>query len=171
MNRYSAIIPNDIVNGEGVCVSFFTQGCPHHCPGCFNEETWDFDGGQEYTDHTKWLIIELLSANGVQRNFSVLGGEPMCPENLNMTEEVVSTVRSAYPDIKIFLWTGYTYSELMQASGKDLVKIISIFNQIDVLIDGPFIESEKDLNLKLRGSKNQKVRVKKDNKWEIREDG
>lgn len=169
--KYSAIIPNDVVNGEGICTSFFVQGCPHHCPGCFNEETWDFNGGQEYTDHTKWLIIELLSANGVQRNFSVLGGEPMCPENLDMTEEVVSTVRSAYPDIKIFLWTGYTYSELMQASGKDLVKIISIFNQIDVLIDGPFIESEKDLNLKLRGSKNQKVRIKKDNKWEIREDG
>ena len=169
--RYNTIIPNDVVNGEGVCVSFFTQGCPHHCPGCFNEETWDFKGGQEYTDHTKWLIIELLSANGIKRNFSVLGGEPLCPENLDIVEEIVSSVRSAYPDIKIFLWTGYEYSDLMQMSGQNLIKILDILRHIDVLIDGPFIEEEKDLNLKLRGSRNQHIRVKEGNSWKIREDG
>ena len=73
MSRYSAIIPNDVVNGRGVCVSFFVQGCPHHCPGCFNEETWDFHGGTPYTPEVKWEIIKLISANNITRNFSVLG--------------------------------------------------------------------------------------------------
>ena len=84
MSRYNTIIPNDVANGEGICVSFFVQGCPHHCPGCFNPETWDFIGGQEYTSHTKWEIIKAINANGIVRNFSVLGGEPLAPQNIFM---------------------------------------------------------------------------------------
>lgn len=154
MSRYNAILTNDVVNGEGVCVSFFVQGCPHHCPGCFNEETWDFKGGQPYTEHTKWEIIEAIGANGIQRNFSVLGGEPLDEHNLKMTEEVISAVRAAYPNIKIFLWTGYTIEGLSSSFDNRLGKIL---NTIDVLIDGPFIEEQKDLSLKLRGSKNQRI--------------
>ena len=168
MSRYNAIIPNDVVNGEGVCVSFFVQGCPHKCKGCFNPETWDFKGGEPYTDHTKWEIIEAIGANGIQRNFSVLGGEPLAPQNLEMTKEVVSAVRQAYPNIKIFLWTGYNHHQLntMYDETKDLV------SNIDVIIDGPFVEEEKDLSLKLRGSRNQHIWVKnKDDKWEIEKDG
>lgn len=154
MKRYNTIIPNDVVNGEGVCVSFFTQGCPHHCPGCFNEETWDFDGGIEYVEHTKWQIIEYIGANGFYRNFSVLGGEPLVDENLEITEEVISAVRTAYPYIKIFLWTGYTFEELEQSPHSQIKHILSM---IDVLIDGPFKVEEKDLDLPLRGSRNQRV--------------
>lgn len=162
MSRYNTIIPNDVVNGEGVCTSFFVQGCPHHCSGCFNEETWDFYGGQEYTPHTKWKIVKMLSANGVQRNFSILGGEPLALQNLPMTFEVISTVRAAYPHIKIFLWTGYTLEQLMETN-KGIIR--EILNLIDILIDGPFIEEQKDLSLRLRGSKNQKIWIRNGEEW------
>ena len=166
-NRYNTIIKNDITNGEGVCVSFFVQGCPHHCQGCFNPETWDFEGGQPYTKHTKWEIIEAIGANGLQRNFSVLGGEPLAPQNLKMVEEVVNSVRHAYPCIKIMLWTGYTYDELALIHNEKIGKIL---DKIDVLIDGSFIEKEKDLSLHLRGSRNQCIKIKKDGCWEIQND-
>lgn len=166
MSRYNTILDNDVVNGEGVCVSFFAQGCPHKCPGCFNSETWDFNGGNEYNSDLKWEIIKKISANGIQRNFSVLGGEPMAIQNLSMTEEIVDAVRHAYPSIKIFLWTGYTFEELINLSDP---KINKILNEIDVLIDGPFVEDLKDLTLKLRGSRNQHIRIKNNNTWEILE--
>jgi anaerobic ribonucleoside-triphosphate reductase activating protein len=163
MNRYNAIIPNDVVNGRGVCTSFFVQGCPHHCPGCFNEETWDFKGGQEYTSHTKWEIIEAIGANGLQRNFSILGGEPLALENIEMVEDVLGTVRQAYPEIEITLWTGYTFEELKERPSDIQSKIL---NQINILVDGRFIEDEKDLSLQLRGSKNQHIWKKINNEWE-----
>lgn len=167
MNRYSAIIPNDVVNGHGVCVSFFVQGCPHHCPGCFNEETWDFNEGKPYTPEVKWEIIKAISANNITRNFSVLGGEPLAPQNIDMTWEVIDAVRHAYPHIEITLWTGYMYEELMSQTNENLLNIL---NTIDVLVDGPFIEEEKDLSLRLRGSRNQHIRVRKHNYWEIQDD-
>ncbi|MBO7536025.1 MAG: anaerobic ribonucleoside-triphosphate reductase activating protein [Bacilli bacterium] len=154
---------NDVVNGEGVCVSFWVQGCPHQCPGCFNPETWDFKEGQPYTEHTKWEIIEDIGANGIKRNFSILGGEPLDDRNLAMVEEVVTAVRQAYPNIKIFLWTGYTIEDLSAVFNN---KLSHILKTIDVLIDGPFIEAEKDLSLKLRGSKNQRIFNKVNGKFE-----
>lgn len=166
MNKYNTIITNDIVNGHGVCVSFFVQGCPHHCFGCFNEETWDFNGGLVYTSEVKWNIIKAISANNIIRNFSILGGEPLAPQNINMVWEIVDAVRHAYPDIEIILWTGYTYKELMVRPSKNLLNIL---NNIDILVDGPFIEEEKDLSLQLRGSRNQHIWIKKDNNWEIKE--
>lgn len=166
MNRYNAIIPNDVVNGHGVCVSLFTQGCPHHCPGCFNKETWDFYGGKPYTSEVKWKIIKAISANNITRNFSVLGGEPLAPQNIDMVWEIINAVRHSYPDIEIILWTGYTYKELMVQPSKNLLNIL---NNIDMLVDGPFIEKEKDLSLQLRGSCNQHVWIKKDNSWEMKE--
>ena len=167
MNRYSAIIPNDVVNGHGVCVSFFVQGCPHHCPGCFNEETWDFHGGIPYSPEVKWEIIKAISANNLTRNFSVLGGEPLAPQNIDMTWEVIDAVRHAYPHIEITIWTGYTYEELTLRPSENLLNIL---NTIDILVDGPFIEEEKDLSLKLRGSRNQRIWVRKNNRWEIEND-
>lgn len=167
MSRYSAIIPNDVVNGHGVCVSFFVQGCPHHCPGCFNEETWDFHGGVLYTPEVKWNIIKAIAANNINRNFSVLGGEPLAPQNIDMTWEVIDAVRHAYPNIEITLWTGYTYEELMVQPTENLLNIL---NTINILVDGPFIEKEKDLSLQLRGSRNQRIWVKQNNRWEIKND-
>jgi anaerobic ribonucleoside-triphosphate reductase activating protein len=156
MSKYNKIIKNDVVNGEGVTVSLFVQGCPHQCSGCFNPETWPFNCGEEYTPHTKWEILEAIGANNIQRNFSLLGGEPLAPQNLKMSEDIVRAVRAAYPDIKIFLWTGYTFDELDKTSSY----IKSILNNIDVLVDGPFIEKEKDLDLFFRGSRNQNIWIK-----------
>lgn len=162
MSRYNTIIKNDVVNGEGVCVSFFVQGCPHRCPGCFNLETWDFQNGKPYTEQVKKEIIDAIGANNITRNFSVLGGEPLASQNLTMTEEVVTIVRKTYPEITIFLWTGYTLSQL-KSTNNDQVN--NILNQIDVLIDGEFIERQKDLNLKLRGSSNQIIWRKQNGQW------
>ena len=159
--RYNTIITNDVTNGEGVCVSFFVQGCPHHCSGCFNPETWDFNGGKLYNEEVKWQIIKAISANGIERNFSILGGEPLAPQNIKMVEEIVTTVRIAYPNIKIFLWTGYDFENL-DFDNKNYDNILS---NIDVIIDGKFIEEQKDLSLKLRGSSNQNIWIKKNNIW------
>lgn len=152
--RYSNIIKNDIVNGENICVSFWTQGCPTHCPGCQNEPIWDFNGGKEFTPATISEIIQAISANGIQRNFSILGGEPLCDENLFLTTLVIQEVRKVYPNIKIFLWTGYYYENLLK---KENPHLKYIFDNINYLIDGPFIQAERDITLKLRGSHNQHI--------------
>lgn len=151
--KYAGIIENDVVNGQGVCVSFWTQGCPHKCPGCHNSETWDFDGGIEVPTDIKGKIIKAISANGVQRNFSILGGEPLCEENLELTHDIISAVKMAYQDIKIFLWTGYVLENLTHNQKE-------VLDKIDVLIDGPYIKELRDVSLKLRGSSNQRVLYK-----------
>lgn len=150
--RYAAIENNDYINGEGMCVSFWVQGCPHKCEGCHNPEAWSFEGGQELPNDYKGNIIKAISVNGITRNFSVLGGEPLCPENLDLTLSTISAVRAAYPNIKIFLWTGYCLEDIKENS---VVK--EILEQINVLIDGPFIQEQRDITLKLRGSKNQRI--------------
>ena len=150
--RYAAIENNDYINGEGMCVSFWVQGCPHKCEGCHNPEAWSFEGGQELPNDYKGNIIKAISANGITRNFSVLGGEPLCPENLDLTLSTISAVRAAYPNIKIFLWTGYRLEDI-----KENPVVKEILEQINVLIDGPFLQEQRDITLKLRGSKNQRI--------------
>ena len=123
-------------------------------------------------DHTKWEIIEAIGANGIFRNFSVLGGEPLAPQNIQMTAEVIDAVRHAYPKITIYLWTGYKFEDLvlhLTPASQYLNELQQIFNNVDVIIDGPFIEELKDLSLKFRGSSNQNVRRKINNTWEIEE--
>ena len=154
MDRYAGLITNDFANGTGTCVSFWTQGCPHHCPGCQNPETWDFQGGKEVPTDIRGQIIKAICANGITRNFSVLGGEPLCDENLDEVDKIITGVRTAYPQIKIFVWTGYILEELKEKKND---KINHILSQIDVLIDGPFIQAEKDITLELRGSRNQRI--------------
>lgn len=154
MKKYAGLNTNDFANGQGVCVSYFTQGCPHHCQGCFNPETWDFQGGLDRPDDIRGQIIKAICANGITRNFSVLGGEPLCDENLEDVENIIIGVRTAFPNIKIFIWTGYTLEQLVIKNNEH---INNILKYIDVLIDGPFIESQKDLTLELRGSKNQRI--------------
>lgn len=154
MERYAGLITNDFANGTGTCVSFWTQGCPHRCLGCQNPETWDFNGGQELPTDIRGQIIKAICANGIQRNFSVLGGEPLCEQNLEMVDKIITSVRIAFPHIKIFLWTGYTIEELTKQNNPHIINILS---HIDTLIDGPFIESERDITLEFRGSKNQRI--------------
>lgn len=155
--QYAGIIKNDICAGEGVCVSFFTQGCPHKCPGCHNQETWDFSGGKEFTQSVLTEIIDALKANGVHRNFCVMGGEPLCPENRFLTLLVINTVAEKVPEAKIYVWTGYDIETLLEYSDNYLKQI---FNKTDVIIDGRYIESERDITLPMRGSRNQRILYK-----------
>ena len=106
--KYAAIKENDIVDGEGICVSFWTQGCPFRCKGCHNPETWSFDGGIEEDENTLLnKILYLIDKNNVQRNLSILGGEPLCKQNREFVAKLVIATKRRFPNIKIFLWTGY----------------------------------------------------------------
>lgn len=161
--RYAGIIPNDIAAGEGVNVSFFVQGCPIHCPNCHNPQTWSFDGGKEFTPETLNHLVSLINKNGVQRNFSILGGEPLCQENVFLTALVIKTIKEQYPEIKIYVWTGYTEEQLQKRTDN---KLSYIFENIDYLITGPYIDSERDITLPMCGSRNQKIinlKERKDN--------
>ena len=162
--RYAGLIENDVVNGEGVCVSFFTQGCHRHCLGCFNPETWDFAGGDPIPNDLDQRVLDAISANNIQRNFSILGGEPLCDENLPLVDHLCTIVKEKYPTIKIFIWSGYEFVELcLKARNNPLVS--SILEKSDVLITGPFVQQKKDLTLKLRGSSNQEIWRKINGHW------
>lgn len=151
--RYAAIIPNDYVNGEGICVSVWMQGCPHRCKGCHNADMWDFQGGIEESDiEVINKIKTALSANGINRNLSILGGEPLCKENIRNTALIVLYTKINHPDSKIFLWTGYTIDEIPNNFPYSVIK-----EYVDVIIDGPYLEDKRDTSLKLRGSSNQRI--------------
>lgn len=152
--RYAGLIKDDIAAGPGLCVTFFTQGCPHQCPGCHNPETWDFNGGKEFTQQVLEDIINALGANDVERSFSIMGGEPLCDENLLLTYMTIQYVKQHAPNTKIYLWTGYYYDELLKRSDP---KVGLILETIDYLIDGPYVESMRDLSLSMRGSSNQSI--------------
>ena len=135
--RYAGIIKNDFSAAPGISVSFFTQGCPHHCKGCHNPETWDFDGGKEFTYDVLNEVIDALTANGVERSLSILGGEPLCEENIFLTLLVIKTVKERLPNTKIYIWTGYYYDELIKRTSDSHLK--AILDYTDYLIDGPYI--------------------------------
>lgn len=153
--QYAGIIKNDFSAGPGVCVSFFVQGCPIKCKGCHNPQTWDFYGGKEFTPDTMSDIIEALVANDVHRDLCIMGGEPLCTSNQFLTLFVIKNVKDALPDTKIYLWTGYNLDEFNEGS-----KLKDILSLVDCIVDGPFIESEKDLTLPMRGSRNQRILYK-----------
>ena len=153
--RYAGLLKNDVAAAPGVSVSFWTQGCPHRCKGCHNPETWDPMGGKEFTAQVLEEIIEALSANGIKRNLSILGGEPLSPENEFLTYLVIKTVKEKLPDTEIYLWTGYVYEDLKKNNARPHLSLI--LEQVDVLIDGPYIEAKRDITLPLRGSSNQRI--------------
>lgn len=147
--RYAHIKYNDISNTPGIAVAVFLQGCPHHCPGCFNQETWDFQGGKELTSQIiDDIFTNKINENGIKRNLAILGGEPLAPPNLPATQLLISKAKEQ--DIPVYVWTGYVYENLTAEQKK-------VIEQVDVLIDGPFIEELKDFNLKMRGSSNQRI--------------
>ena len=155
--RYAGLMKNDFADGENVSVSFWVQGCPWHCKGCHNPQTWDFNGGKELLPDFLKIIDSAITANGIQRNFSVLGGEPLCLENKSLVNEIVAHVRNTFPNIKIYIWTGDTIEHLKKLNDSEINYIL---NNIDVLIDGPFIQEKRDITLKLRGSNNQRILCK-----------
>lgn len=135
--KYAGIIKNDLSAAPGISVSFFTQGCPHHCKGCHNPETWDFNGGKEFSYDVLNEVIDALTANGVERSLSILGGEPLCEENVFLTLLLIKTVKERLPNTKIYIWTGYYYDELIKRSSDSHLK--TILDYADYLIDGPYI--------------------------------
>ena len=152
--RYASINFNDITAAPGLCVTVFLQGCPHHCPGCHNPTTWDFNGGEEFTAETMTAIIEGLNAQNIQRNLCIMGGEPLAPQNTFLTNMIINEAKLRYPDIKIYVWTGYTYEEIQLLCDSHVKHILE---QADYLIDGRYIEELRDITLEMRGSSNQRI--------------
>lgn len=155
--RYNSINSCECTNGLGWGVSLFTQGCPIRCKGCFNPETWDFEGGKPVTGKVEHELYQLLKPSYITR-FSILGGEPLIKDNLKQLNYMLCTIKSNYPDIKVWIWTGYTWDEI-QKQRKEMCPdlLLVTFKYTDVLVAGPFIQEEKDLTLKWCGSRNQEI--------------
>lgn len=152
--RYAGITKNDVVNCPGIGVSIYLQGCPIHCPGCHNASIWDFDGGKEFTIDTLMEVEKALTANGIERSLCILGGEPLAEENLFTTGFIIEHIRLHMPHIKIYLWSGYTLQEL---EDRDSNMVNYILENIDYLIDGPYMQQLRDVSLFMRGSSNQHI--------------
>ena len=192
--RFASMRNLDISNGEGVGVSLFVQGCDRHCFNCFNSETWDFNGGKEWTEETKNKFMELINRPYIRR-ISILGGEPLAEQNLNdvlslikeirekypiyqkpnsenigksrvLEDENSKEIRISFPEKTIWLYTGYNfdllkleYNEYKLYAANPTISPVrwEIISNVDVLVDGEYIDEQKDLSLKFRGSKNQRV--------------
>ena len=146
--RYNKIRKMDISNGPGVRVSIFMQGCSFHCKNCFNPETWDFKSGTEFTDETIDKIIDLAN-NDYIKGLSILGGEPMHPNNIKGTTKLAKKFKEIYPDKTIWVWSGFLFD-------RDL-KDKEVLNYIDVLVDGRYEDELHDFTLKWKGYSNQRV--------------
>ncbi len=157
--NYGNIKECDIADGPGVRVSLFVSGCRHHCKGCFNKETWDFDYGMPYTKETEDEIIRLLAPSYIQG--ITLLGELVEPENQKELAGLLKRVRETYPDKDIWCYTGYLYDVDLPEGGRVHTEVTEeMLSYIDVLVDGEFIEEEKDVTLVFRGSRNQRMRYR-----------
>lgn len=155
--NYGEIKNCDIANGEGVRVSLFVSGCTHHCKNCFNAQTWNFSFGSPFTKETEDSILDLL-APGYINGLSLLGGEPFEPDNQRALLPFLKRVRAAYPDKTIWCYSGYTLeSDLLSESRARCEVTDEMLSCIDVLVDGEFIEEQKNISLAFRGSENQRV--------------
>ncbi len=155
--NYGNIKYFDIADGPGVRTTLFVSGCSHHCPGCFQPETWEFDFGRPYTAETEEEIIASLAPDYVD-GLTLLGGEPMEKVNQRALLPLVKKVRELYPQKDIWCYTGYTLeTELLQPSRARCEVTDELLSLIDVLVDGEFIEAQRDLTLLFRGSRNQRL--------------
>lgn len=163
--RYNQIRECDIANGEGIGIALFVQGCNFHCYNCFNKDTWDFNGGKEWTSEVEDKFIKLANRPHIKR-ISLLGGECLVDENLDGVLNLVNKTRILMPNKTIWIFSGYTWNQIMfpVITGEVNFQRDEIINKrkkivslCDVLIDGKYIESQRDTSLKWRGSKNQRV--------------
>lgn len=155
--NYASIKKTDVANGPGVRVSLFVSGCTHHCPGCFNAETWDFAYGQPYTVETEQEILNALDHEYI-RGLSLLGGEPFEDTNRPVVLDLVKKVRARFPEKTVWCYTGYTFEkDLLRWIEEGKTDVQPLLEQIDVLVDGEFIAAQKNLRLRFRGSENQRV--------------
>ena len=165
--RYAQIRSLDLSNGEGIGVALFVQGCHFHCPNCFNPETWDFNSGKEWTEEVKNKFMELANHPYIKR-ISILGGEPLAEENLDDVLDLVNRIRLSSQPKTIWLYTGYEWQYIFDTQWhyhpKTQEKLSiwrwrrqQIVSQCNVLIDGRYIDSERDITLPYMGSKNQRL--------------
>lgn len=145
--RYNKIRKMDISNGPGIRVSIFMQGCSFHCKDCFNSETWDFKAGKEFNDEIINKVLDLASLPHIV-GLSILGGEPMHPNNREGTIKLAKAFKKRYPNKDIWVWSGYLFDELKDIEG---------LSYIDTLVDGRFVLEQANPTLKFRGSSNQRV--------------
>ncbi len=146
--RYNCIRKMDISDGPGVRVSIFMQGCDFHCKNCFNSETWDYNGGKEFTDDTIKQVLDLCNKDTI-KGLSILGGEPMNPCNIAGTTKLAKAFKEAYPEKTLWAWSGYKFDEYLK--DKEVAKYL------DVLVDGQYKDELHDFRLAWRGSSNQRV--------------
>lgn len=155
--NYATIKLVDIANGEGVRVSLFVSGCRHHCKNCFNPETWNFSYGKALDDGVCKQILDNLSPSYIS-GLTLLGGEPFEPENQPQLLELLKQVRKQYPNKNIWCYTGFLMDkELLGTSRANTPYTKQLLENIDVLVDGRFVEELKDISLKFRGSSNQRI--------------
>lgn len=152
--NYAAIKNCDIANGPGVRVSLFVSGCTHRCKGCFNEVAWDFDYGEPFTEAVMDSIVEMLRPAYI-RGLTLLGGEPFEPQNQETVVQLLRKIKQELPEKSIWAFSGYLFDkDILSGRLGDCSEYLSY---LDVLVDGPFIESQKNLSLRFRGSENQRL--------------
>lgn len=154
--NYAEIKTYDVANGPGIRVSLFVSGCNHHCKGCFNKEAWDFNYGKPFTEETINFIIDTLSF-GAYRGVTFLGGEPLEKVNQQGLLPLAKKIKETYPEKTIWCFTGFTYEYIMENMYEQWPETEELLSYIDVLVDGPFIEAQKNLTLVFRGSENQRL--------------
>ena len=155
--NYATIKPRDIANGPGIRVSLFVSGCTHRCPGCFNAEAWDFDYGQPFDQSVIDRILEDLSPAYV-KGLTLLGGEPFEPRNQGPILELLRQVKAKYPGKSIWAFSGYLFDrDILSGRLGDPAVTREYLSCLDVLVDGPFVEAQKNLTLRFRGSANQRL--------------
>lgn len=155
--NYCKIKYHAIEDGVGCRTVLFVCGCRHHCKGCFQPETWNFDYGEPFTEKTEQIIIESLKDN-YTAGLTLLGGEPFEPENQKVLREFIEKIKTIYPDKSIWAYSGYTFEELLnEKSNCHTDDTIPMLNNIDVLVDGEFVLDKKNIMLPYRGSENQRV--------------
>lgn len=155
--NYANIKTNDIANGPGIRVSLFVSGCTHRCKGCFNEVAWDFDYGEPFTQDTIDFILEQMAQPYI-KGLTLLGGEPFDPKNQPAIVELLRQVKERYPEKSIWAFSGYLFDKDILSGRLGPWEVTKEYlSYLDVLVDGPFVESKKDLTLRFRGSSNQRL--------------
>lgn len=155
--NYATIKKHDIANGLGVRVSLFVSGCTHHCKGCFNPETWDFNYGNEFTEDVQQEVISALAPDYIS-GLSLLGGEPFEPSNQASLVPFLKKVKELYPEKDIWCYSGYNFeSDMLTGKLGDASVTDEMLSYIDILVDGEFVESLKDISLRFKGSSNQRI--------------
>ena len=158
--RIAGIDYNDTAAAPGISLTVYVSGCEHRCPGCHNPEAWDFNYGEEINEKNRHdfynKIVDGLIKNDIERNFCIMVGEPLHPRNQVETFMMLEYVKEYDPDIEVWIWTGYIYEDLLLEAETDRALEL-ILHMADVLVDGPYIQEQRDITLKARGSRNQRI--------------